>query len=168
MRIDAVDVVDELRKTAIHEAGHATVAAHFGSRPSILIIQDVVVGTGYRLFRGECRYRRLYQDEDRLVSVAGEVAEVLDAIWPADAPACVECFFYECLGLNGCDAEGAGVVDEELVSNCAAILVAKWPELLRTAAEAISEAVLDDDEVTALAVRSTVDSLLKEATLINS
>lgn len=68
----------DMRGAAFHEAGHAVVARHFGVQADAWIYPRPDAGADERTWGGRCRlHPGLLREEERLVALAGEIADAI-------------------------------------------------------------------------------------------
>lgn len=118
--------MEDLRRVAIHEAGHATVASHFGIGGEIRI-QPLThrAEEGVFHFTGCHLGRRSPSDEHArcLYGLAGVAAEAVEGHWDSVAPVLMRAM------MSQSDADLAGDFTERQVIETVGLLKWLWPEV---------------------------------------
>jgi hypothetical protein len=128
------------RRAAIHEAGHAIVARHFGAEADAHIVRHALGDLDNKAWTGQCRWRRTGLDQRavRLICLAGYAANM---IWDSDADAGLDALYDDPQAFSKSDASGIdfALLDDDYDA-VLAILHEHWDDVVVLARSLITDA----------------------------
>lgn len=126
----------DLRKMSIHEAGHATAAAHFGVKSQVAVWPNPDGGVGERHVLGRTWLLQKLPSAQAatLVGLAGLVAQMVDAddsVTATEIGDAIELGYDE---ISDTDLALAGKWSDDDIEQCIDLVRKLWPEIEQRAA----------------------------------
>lgn len=123
----ATDEAGDLRKTAVHEAGHAVVAEAVTGVAATVVIERRARG-GSVWHKGRCIYvTPPTASEEQLIALAGPVAEVLASPQRGNSGDALASAIVACMSLS--DMQGAGLFGRADLDRALRVVWRLWPSV---------------------------------------
>lgn len=118
--------IADLRRCAVHEAGHAVACEQLTGHPASIEIQRHA-RNGAVWFKGQASHPGVEPEAQMMISLAGPIAEVMDSAKRLNSGDALLSPTLACM--SAADARGAGQFSRADLNRCLALVVSHWPAI---------------------------------------